>query len=263
MFKRLIRSYLDMPPQPPAPRSGGLESTLPEEGRQALLPGPDKTLVLLEEYKQLWDDLLQTRAELRRTFVYVNSFAVVFVGIARLAPVSTSTLTATYSFLFASMIFSLIGLNYVALMRHHQFVMRYLESIGNYVRRQVGVRSGVKGEQYAYMNWTDFMKSRYRPRYSKLIFFVTWGSQPMIPTIFSPAAFIYAVSSGSLGIVGLAGIVNYPIVNLMVVLAILQYSFFVAGLWIAIGELFEYVRLSPEEVQADFEALNDVGTPGR
>lgn len=108
-------------------------------------PHPNEAPAILEEYKQLWSDLLQTRSQIRKTFVYVSSVAAVFVGLLRFVEPSPEVGVLQYSSVLASIIFSIIGLNYVALMRHYQFVIRYIDNIGNFLRKNI------KKERYAYM----------------------------------------------------------------------------------------------------------------
>jgi hypothetical protein len=136
-----------------------------------------KEEILLEEYKLMRTDLLQTRSELQKTIVYSTALASVASALLGKFIEEDNSEYIQVGLALGAIIFLMLGLNYVAHMRHYLAVVRYCEKIA-YEYQCI-----TKNPQA--LGWELFNRKVYASPISTLILWFTQGTQALIPVAFA------------------------------------------------------------------------------
>lgn len=136
-----------------------------------------------EEIKLLRADLLQTRADLQRTFVYTFTLAtIVATIISRFSNYDNSLMLCALLFVTA-IIFFMLSLSYIGHMRHYLNIARYIEVKCKELDELLNTDE-LSLKLPEILNWEIWNRDFYKERSSKVVFAITWGVQPLFPLFF-------------------------------------------------------------------------------
>lgn len=144
-----------------------------------------------EEIKMLRSDMLQTRADLQRTFVYTFALAtIVATFISRLSTFEDKILLSAL-LLITSILFFMLSISYIGNMRHYLNIARYIEvKCKELDELFTEIEDNIKLPEI--LNWEIWNRDFYKKFLSKTVFAITWGVQPVFPVFFGTLAILAA-----------------------------------------------------------------------
>jgi len=208
----------------------------------------EKVNIVLEEYKKLRDDLSKTRDHLQRTFTNTIAFASIvtaFIGLSKFN--NTNVEIVQTGLLIVTIVFIILNLNYVSNMRHYIRLSEYLALLGSYTRQQyqaLGSITQITGED-PLLYWELFNAKKYNKPFSRFVFFISWGSQPVFPLFCAILAFSTSLLySQNISISGESFIFKewYDIFLFSIVILGLIFSIF--SIFLSVHELFNFMGFS-------------------
>ncbi len=159
--------------------------------------------IALEEFKQLRADIVVTKAEMQKTFIY--SLTLAALGLAFLGNIfekASQSIIQTI-LLMLSGIFFLITLNYISHMRHYVFLSNYIFNQSKFIRAHffdstktiLTTETENRNENIIkpVLAWELYQIKKYSRKTSKFIFFFSYGSQPFFPITFGILCFASSV----------------------------------------------------------------------
>lgn len=206
----------------------------------------EKAELAVAEYNALRADLLISRSQLQKSLLYTLGLASIVISILGTyfgsAEKGFKSDFLEMALMLAGGIFFLISLNHVSLMRHYVSLSKYLFCISTEIRKEYGDYNLKKIRPV--FSWDLWNIRHYNRGISKVVFFFTWGSQPIFSILFAfvsfgiavfiDESFFFKTHENSLNIL------NIVLLCAFVFVAILS----LFSLCYAVIELFSFIRMS-------------------
>ena len=206
----------------------------------------------ISEYQALRADLLHTRTELQKGFLYTLGTASILISVLGVFFGSNNDVfssdTLEIGCILIAGIFFLISLNYVSHMRHYVSLSKYLFYLSIEIRKVALGRISESRVIPPVFAWDLWNIKKYNSGLSKAVFFFTWGSQSIFAIVFAIIAFVIAIYADQSFLYSFdkgknEWFLNYYNIILVSAMAVVALQT-VISLTLAIFELFEFIGIS-------------------